>query len=88
MARAWVESSCAAQGLPVKVSDRAVLEGVAGLLGGAPGASRVAPRGPALSGPPNGGETARVEPVVAASAGANNQVVEDGGDDPMLPGQR
>lgn len=87
-AHAWVEESCAAQGLPVKVSDLAVLAAVAGLLGVAPGASRVAASSPAPSDPPDGGETARVELVEPPLAGANDNVVEDGGDDPMLPGQR
>jgi hypothetical protein len=32
-ARAWVEASCAAQGLPVKVTDRKLLSDVAELLG-------------------------------------------------------
>lgn len=35
--RAWVEASCAAQQLPVKVDDETVLARVAGLLGAAPG---------------------------------------------------
>lgn len=87
-ARVWAEESCAAQGLPVKVSDLAVLLAVAGLLGAAPGASRVAASGPARSDPPDRGEPALVELVQAAPAGADNQVVEDSGDDPMLPGQR
>ena len=87
-ARAWAEESCAAQGLPVKVSDLAVLSAVAGLLGAAPGASRVAASSPNRSDPPDRGEPALVELVVAAPAGADDQVIEDGGDDPMLPGQR
>ena len=75
-------------GLPVKVSDLAVLSAVAGLLGAAPGASRVAASGPTRSDPPDRGEPAGVELVEAAAAGADDQVVEDSGDDPMLPGQR
>jgi hypothetical protein len=87
-AHAWVEESCAAQGLPLRVADPAVLAAVAGLLGVAPGGSRVAASSPASSDPPDGGETARVELVVAAPSGADNDVVEDGGDDRVLPGQR
>jgi len=34
--REWVEASCRAQGLPVKVSDTAVVKRVGVLLGGAP----------------------------------------------------
>lgn len=33
---AWVEASCAAQGVPVKVTDPAVVRGVCALLGQAP----------------------------------------------------
>ena len=87
-ARAWVEESCATQGLPVKVSDLAVLTAVAGLLGAAPGASRVTASSPTRSDPPDRGEAGRVELVVTAPAGADNNVVEDGGDDRVLPGQR
>ncbi|THJ00979.1 hypothetical protein E7Z54_11470 [Nocardioides sp.] len=33
---AWVESSCAAQGVPVKVTDPTVVRRVGGLLGASP----------------------------------------------------
>jgi hypothetical protein len=38
--RAWVERSCAEQGVPVKITDRAVLVQVAELLRSRPGQSR------------------------------------------------
>ncbi len=86
-ARVWAEESCAAQGVPLRVADLAVLAAVAGLLGATHGGSRVAASSPAPSDPPDGAETARVEPVEPALPGADDQVVEDGGDDPVLPGQ-
>jgi len=85
----WVEASCASQGLPVRVADLGILAQVAGLLGAAPGASRVAPsRTTPGSGAPDGCEPAGVEAVVAASGGCDDEVVEDGGHDCVLPGQR
>lgn len=85
-ARAWVEASCASQGLPVKVSDVFVLAQVAGLLGvPARPVAGGAPSGTAdVSGAPGGREPADVELVVAASAGGDDEVVEDGGDDRVL----
>ncbi|MSO95522.1 MAG: hypothetical protein EXQ81_06980 [Thermoleophilia bacterium] len=44
---AWVEASCASQGLPVHVTDLGSLGQVADLMGAAPGVSREAPRRPA-----------------------------------------
>ncbi len=83
---AWVEASCASQGLPLRVADPGVLNDVAGLLGASPGGGRVAPRRSArVSGAPDGREPARVEAVVAAPGGSDDQVVEDGGDDRVLP---
>ena len=85
----WVEASCASQGLPVRVADLGILADVAGLLGPAPGPGRVAPCGTAVvSGAPDGVEPGRVESVVAASSGSDDEVVEDGGDDRVLPGER
>lgn len=86
-ARVWAEESCAAQGLPVKVSDLVVLAAVAGLLGATHGESRVAASSPTRSDPPDRREAAGVELVETTPTGADNQVVEDGGDDPVLPGQ-
>jgi hypothetical protein len=85
-ARAWVEDSCASQGLPVKVCDVSVLAQVAGLLGvpARPAAGGAPSRLAGVSGAPGGREPADVELVVAASAGGNDQVVEDGGDDRVL----
>ena len=76
-ARAWVERSCLDQHLPIKITDSRRLREVAALLGAC-----------GRSDPPDGGEPGRVELVEAAPAGADDQVVEDGGDDPVLPSQR
>ena len=85
-ARAWVEASCAAQGMPVRVADPTILAQVAGLLGAAPGPGGVAPRRSVPeSGAPDGGDAAGVEAVVATPCGCDHNVVEDGGDDRVLP---
>ncbi len=85
---AWVEASCASQDVPVQVADLGILAQVAGLLGGAPGASRVSPGRPAsVSGAPNGAEAGVIEAVVAAPGGSDNDVVENSGDDRALTGQ-
>ena len=83
--QAWVEASCASQRLPVQVADPGVLAQVASLLGATPGPSRVAAsRTAPVSGAPDGAEAAGIETVVAASAGVDGDVVEDGGDDRVL----
>ena len=83
--QAWVEASCASQRLPVQVADLGVLAQVAGLLGATPGPSRVAAsRTAPVSGAPDGREAAGIETVVAASAGVDGDVVEDGGNDRVL----
>ena len=84
--RAWVEASCAAQGVPVKVSDVGALAGVAGLLGAT---SRPkdggAPNCPAIgSDAPDRLESGRVEAVVAATSGIHDDELNDGGDDCLL----
>ena len=79
IAAARVFSSCAAQGLPVKVADRALLGQVVGRRSGAH--QRTAP------GAPDRREPVGVEPVVASSAGVDDDVIEDGRDDRVLPGR-
>lgn len=86
--RAWVEASCAAQGLPVTITDSTVLGRVAGLLGAPPRKGR----GPTGAAPgsdlPDRGQAARIETVRASDGGGGDgQVVEHGGDDRMLPGE-
>lgn len=71
-AHAWAERSAQEQGLGPTVAEGEVLRAVAVLLG-------------ALSGAPDGGQAALVETVVARPAGADDEMVEDGGDDLLLP---
>ncbi|MPY93401.1 MAG: hypothetical protein GEV08_10130 [Acidimicrobiia bacterium] len=75
---AWVEESCEAQGVPVKVTDVLVVRTVATLLS--------AGREPVpVSGFPRRGDPGRVEPVEATSGRADGDPVEDIGDDGPLP---
>lgn len=74
-AHAWAEQTAQAQGLGPRVGADAVLASVALLF--APG-----------SGPPDGRQPRVVKPVQAGAAGAHVQVVEHGGDDLLLPGER
>ena len=67
-ARAWAERTAAAQGLPLRVSDPAVLRQVAALVR------------PGL-GAPDRGQAGGVEPIQAAFAGGDGDVVDDRGDD-------
>jgi hypothetical protein len=85
--RAWVDASCAEAGLPEKVTDGTVVARVAALLGVAPPAGGTPGRPPPVSEFPDGGEAAGVEAVEAAPPGMDDHVVEDGGDDRVLPGQ-
>ena len=62
--RAWVEASCAAQGVPVKVADRKALAVVAELLG----VRQVRRRSDA----PDRVEPGRVEAVEAAAGGPDD----------------
>jgi len=77
-AHAWADGTARAQGLPVHVERLDVLRSVAVLLG-------AQARG---LGAPDRAEPVGVEAVVAASAGADDNVVEDGLDDLGLFGQR
>ena len=80
--RALVERSCAAQGLPVKVTSPAVVEAVVSLLGTAP-----APRrdGPVRSQTPDRVDPVRVDVVDAGPGRADHDMVEDGPDNRSLP---
>lgn len=85
---AWVSASCAAQGLPVKVTDAGVLQEVCVLLGGkvagrrsARGADRRARK---ASEAPAGLDSRRVEPSGPCRARGDHGVVEDRSDDGVL----
>jgi hypothetical protein len=77
-AHAWAERTAREQGLPVKVERPDILRAVAVLLGAsAEGAGSAAPdrRYPR-----------RVETVEAPPAWTNEDMLQDGGDDLLLPG--
>jgi len=72
--KTWVERSCAAQGLPVKVTDPAVLRQVGVLLG--------------CSRPPSHLDAVGVEAGPALDGGVDGDVIDEGADDGVLPGDR
>lgn len=87
---AWVTASCAAQGVPVKVTDALVVERVSALLGGrgagcgrspAPGSSRSPLQLPDRL------HSGGVESSGSGLAGSDDDVVHDGGDDGGLSGE-
>ena len=87
--RAWLEASCAAQGVPVVVTDAVVLSQVAVLLTGQGGRrTRQAQRAPALqqsmSEPPVGLHTGRVQAAGPGCTGGDDGMIEQGGDDGVL----
>lgn len=89
---AWVERSCAAQGVPVHVRDPLVVEQVRVLLTGRAGRPATArQRGRSAqaerSQPPDRLDAVEVEVLDAGGAGADDSVVEDRPDDRGLPGQ-
>lgn len=73
---AWVEASCADQGVPVKVTDPAALRRVSVLLGGRAATGAPAPVRPADSEPPHGHDPGGVEPAAAGGLGVDHCVVE------------
>jgi hypothetical protein len=72
--KVWVERSCAAQGLPVTVTDPAVLRQVGVLLG--------------RSRPPAHLDAVGVEAGPALDGGVDGDVVDEGADDGVLAGDR
>lgn len=87
-ARLWAEQSARDQGLPPFVRDGAVLGQVAGLLGVSP-RPKAAGTPSALPGlgSPDRIEAAGIETVEARSSRANDDVIEDSGNDGVLPSQ-
>ena len=86
---AWVAASCAAQGLPVKVTDVATVSDVCVLLGGgAPGDRPARQRGRrpvrAVLEPPPGVDTAGIDGLGTGDAREDDGMVKDGGDDGVL----
>ena len=87
----FVEVSCQAQGVPVKISDPRLIDQVVVLLGGTRRSSGPASEaGPgrrrARSEPPGDLNPVRVESS-GASAGEDGDPVHDGGHDGVLPGE-
>lgn len=84
---AWVAASCARHGVPVRVTDALVVARVAVLLGDtttparAPLAVVAGLQAPDRVGP------VRVELAGARETGGDHDVIDDGGDDRVLPGQ-
>ncbi len=86
---AWVAASCAAQGVPVKVTDTGIVRDVCVLLGGmAPGARPALQRRRrpvrATSEPPTGVDALGVEGLGSPDAGEDHGMVEDSRDDGVL----
>lgn len=88
--RAWVESSCRAQGVPILVADSGVVSDVGVLLTGSRrggetpagvAARRVASQSPGRD------DSVRVEGSRPGGAGLDGGVVEDRADDGGLPGE-
>ncbi len=98
---AWVERSCAAQGVPVKITDPVLIEQVRVLLTGQAGrAAPPARRGTGkarrarrdskpegASEPPDGGDAFGAEHAGSGRAGPDDGVVQNGADDRGLTGQ-
>lgn len=89
---AWVQRSCADQGVALRVIDSDVIGHVSALFGsrgkGRPSAPRSGRRqGAASSKSPRGLDSVRVETLCPSSAGPNRGVVEQRADDGYLPTQ-
>jgi hypothetical protein len=87
---AWVGKSCAAQGVPVKVTDVTVLRRVAVLLGAAVDGPRAPARSastrtnPARLVAPNDAGPVRVQTPSSTSSGADDDVIDHCRDDGVL----
>ena len=77
-AHEWAERTADAQGLPLRVTQAAVIRSVTVLLG----------VNPARSGAPDRSKPRGIEAVVASPGWSDDDVIEDGGDDLLLPTER
>jgi hypothetical protein len=90
---AWVEASCAAQGVPPRVTDPALLRRVVVLLGGEADGPRAQARSASArpvadrSESPDRAHPVGVQGPGAGDAGPDDGVVEDRGDDGVLPAE-
>jgi hypothetical protein len=90
---AWVAASCAAQGLPVQMTDPATVNQVRVLMGGGSTGARAHARSASTN--PAGGrlhlpagiDSAGVEGARSERAGLDDGVIEDRADDRGLPRQ-
>lgn len=93
--REWVESSRAALGLPPKVTDAVAVARVVTLLGASAGTSRAQARSASARGPADQPSedpfevlhSIGVQGAGSGDAGGDDSVVENGGDDGVLPGE-
>lgn len=83
----FVARSCERQGVPVFVTDAAVLARVAALLGAGPPAPPKAGGRPAPSQAPHQLDPVRIERTSARAAGADDGVIEDRRHDRRLAGE-
>lgn len=96
----WVASSCAAQGVPVQVSDPATVRNVLALLGGPVAAEGRGQRGPAAAGTPGPDrrrfgrlekpdrlDSGGIEALRAGGAWSDHRMVQHRRDDRRLAGQ-
>jgi len=85
----FVARSCERQGVPVKVTDAAVVGRMAALLGAGAdgGGAKPAPAAPARSELPDDLDAVRVEHSGAGCAGTDHGMVDDRADDGRLAGQ-
>lgn len=89
----WLEASCHRRGVPVVVTDVAVVQDVVALLGGprgrgrAPARSASTTRALGTSQPPEGLNPVRVHGSGSGVPGRDDGVVHDGLDDGGLSGQ-
>ena len=86
---AWVEASCKAQGVPVKVTDPGIVRDICALLGaGAADDGRARQRRrrpvPEALQPPEGLNPGGIDGSGSRVAGSDHGVVQDGGDDGVL----
>lgn len=83
----FVTRSCERQGVPVFVTDAAVLGRVSALLGAGPPAPPKAGGRPATSKTPDQFDPVRVELASPRAAGSDHGVIEDRSDDRSLAGE-
>lgn len=87
---AWVEATCAAQGVPARVTDAVLVRRVVVLMGGSAESPRAQQRSAGAravaecSQPPNRLHPVPVQAAGSGDAGGNDGVVEDRSDDGVL----